>query len=293
MIFHIRATDRTTPDGKKVLYIEELQSDWAQRGRKTQRTEGFNLKGEERTKVENRIKELEDNLSKKDDKEVKRVLEKSAIYIKRKRYNKVKNTDDMILELKEWSKHNKGFNLEDTEWKGIPPDEFKILDDYLDNWHRDTEEFSRLNKKLASDIPEGPFVGATDKWTALAIKRLIAKAQKEGYSQISFSPGEVQSGRWGNDEGLAKYYDEIIPKVAKKITNKMDNVSVGSTDVKIDKTLSQERSPTGLLLEKPPEKRFTIKLSPDKEFEGFPYMSLAPISAAPIVESLRQEQPIY
>ena len=288
MIFHIRATDRTTPDGKKVLYIEELQSDWAQRGRKTQRTEGFNLKGEERTKVENRIKELEDNLSKKDDKEVKRVLEKSAIYIKRKRYNKVKNTDDMILELKEWIKHNKGFNLEDTEWKGIPPDEFKILDDYLNNWHRDTEEFSRLNKKLASDIPEGPFVGATDKWTALAIKRLIAKAQKEGYDQISFSPGEVQvsSNRWPGSN-LEHYYDVIIPKVAKEVTKKMDNVSVGSTDLKIDKTLSH--SPSEVIA----EKRFTIKLLPDKEFEGFPYMSLAPFGAAPIVESLRQEQPIY
>jgi len=34
-IAHIRANDRTTPDGKKVLFIEELQSDWARKARET------------------------------------------------------------------------------------------------------------------------------------------------------------------------------------------------------------------------------------------------------------------
>jgi len=33
-IFHIRTTDRITPEGEKILFVEELQSDWAQKGRK-------------------------------------------------------------------------------------------------------------------------------------------------------------------------------------------------------------------------------------------------------------------
>ena len=33
IIYHVRTTDREAADGGKVLYIEELQSDWAQRGR--------------------------------------------------------------------------------------------------------------------------------------------------------------------------------------------------------------------------------------------------------------------
>jgi len=39
VLSHIRMNDRTDAEGKKVLFIEELQSDWAQEGRKS----GFNL----------------------------------------------------------------------------------------------------------------------------------------------------------------------------------------------------------------------------------------------------------
>jgi len=239
MIFHIRATDRTTPDGKKVLYIEELQSDWGQQGRKR----GFELKGKEKAKAKKRLKELTEQ-----------------------RYN------------------HKGFNLPKEKSDRMSPEE---RSKQLEELQVIGNEIEKLENNLGllddgmedtSRPPTGPFVGETDKWTSLAIKRLIAKAQKEGYDQISFSPGDVQYSRWG-EEGLRKYYDEIIPKVAKKITKKMDNVSVGKSDVGNS--------------DLPFPQRFTIKLSPDKEFEGFPYMSLAPFGAAPIVESLRQEQPIY
>ena len=37
VLVHIRANDRTLPDGRKALHVEEIQSDWAQKGRK----EGF------------------------------------------------------------------------------------------------------------------------------------------------------------------------------------------------------------------------------------------------------------
>ena len=33
VLAHIRLNDRTLPDGKKVLFVEELQSDWHQQGR--------------------------------------------------------------------------------------------------------------------------------------------------------------------------------------------------------------------------------------------------------------------
>ena len=295
MIFHIRTTDRTTPDGKKVLYIEELQSDWGQQGRKTRTTEGFELKGEERTKVEKRKKELKDNLNKKG-KEVRNILAKED-------YLGFDSPDEMMRDLKNWKKSaEKTDNVRWNEMWEVPrlsANEIKIVDDFFDKFFKDRIEIKKLEKKLASDIPEGPFVGETDKWTSLAIKRLIAKAQKEGYDQISFSPGDVQFGRWGK-EGLIKYYDEIIPKVAKKLTKKMDNVSVGKSDVQMVTDYDDLPQPYDQvpINELPPlaqlkEARFTIKLSPDKEFEGFPYMSLAPFGAAPIVESLRQEQPIY
>jgi hypothetical protein len=54
-VFHIRTKDRTTPDGKKVLYVEELQSDWGQQGR----NKGFKLKGEDLEKAKGNLKDAE------------------------------------------------------------------------------------------------------------------------------------------------------------------------------------------------------------------------------------------
>jgi hypothetical protein len=49
ILAHVRFNERTDADGKRVLFIEELQSDWAQKGRK----EGFRYAG-----VEQRAKQL-------------------------------------------------------------------------------------------------------------------------------------------------------------------------------------------------------------------------------------------
>jgi len=73
-------------------------------------------------------------------------------------------------------------------------------------------------------IPDAPFVKDTEKWTGLAIKRLLQMAEKGEYDHIAFSPGSVQFDRW-NDEGLIKYYDEIIPSVARDTTKKMKDKS--------------------------------------------------------------------
>ena len=34
ILYHLRLNDRTTADGKKMLFAEEIQSDWHQKGRK-------------------------------------------------------------------------------------------------------------------------------------------------------------------------------------------------------------------------------------------------------------------
>ena len=38
-IGHVRVTDRIGPNGEKMLYVEEMQSDWSQRGRHIMPTE--------------------------------------------------------------------------------------------------------------------------------------------------------------------------------------------------------------------------------------------------------------
>ncbi len=45
ILAHMRVNDRVDADGKKVLFVEEVQSDWHQAGRKKGYTDGENIKG--------------------------------------------------------------------------------------------------------------------------------------------------------------------------------------------------------------------------------------------------------
>ena len=49
VLAHVRFNDRTTPDGQKVLFIEEIQSDWHQEGRK----KGYALSAKEEQEYKN------------------------------------------------------------------------------------------------------------------------------------------------------------------------------------------------------------------------------------------------
>lgn len=66
-IFHIRTKDRVTPDGKKVLYVEEFQSDFGQQGRER----GFKLKGEDLKKAQDKFDKAKEKLIALKDIEVK------------------------------------------------------------------------------------------------------------------------------------------------------------------------------------------------------------------------------
>jgi hypothetical protein len=80
-----------------------------------------------------------------------------------------------------------------------------------------------LDTKLSGNIPGGDVVETTEGWTKFGIKRLLQRAVLEGHDSISFSPGQVQVDRWGN-EGLLDHYEDKIPSMAKKVAGK-ENVS--------------------------------------------------------------------
>ena len=89
------------------------------------------------------------------------------------------------------------------------------------------ENISKGNRK----IPKAPFVTNTNKWTALTIKRLMAKAYEGGYDSIAFSAGIFHAKRW-NNQGLKTYYDKVLPSVINKIVGKIDNSSIGTVTMK-------------------------------------------------------------
>ena len=133
VIAHFRTKDRKTSDGKKVFYIEEIQSDWGQRFRKQLTNEQLARQG---------------------------IVGQGLEYYKK--------------------------------------------------------EFT---------VAKAPFITDTDKWTQLTLKRILSKAVDEGYDFVSITPGKAQMDRW-NNEGVAKFYDEIVPKNAEKIVKKLDKNAI-------------------------------------------------------------------
>ena len=85
-------------------------------------------------------------------------------------------------------------------------------------------------------VKPGPFVTSTDKWTQLAIKKLLTKGVKEDYDYVSFAPGDIHYERW-NEEGLITFYDYIIPKNAEKVLKQIDKDAItyiSRTDLGLD-----------------------------------------------------------
>ena len=96
----------------------------------------------------------------------------------------------------------------------------KTFEDYRDDLLIRRRE---ADYKLSGNIPGGDVVETTEGWTKFGIKRLLQRAVLEGHDSISFSPGQVQVDRWGN-EGLLEHYEDKIPSMAKKVAGK-ENVS--------------------------------------------------------------------
>jgi hypothetical protein len=134
VLAHIRFNDRTDANGKKVLFIEELQSDWAQKGRR----EGFASNKPEYV-VFNRFGEVS-------------------------RFSNRADAEEALS-----GRHGK-----DREGWGIREEQ-------------STGKFS---------IPNAPFVGKTEAWVALALKRMIRYAAENGYDRVAWTNGEQQAERY-------------------------------------------------------------------------------------------------
>lgn len=235
VIAHFRTKDRTTSDGKKVFYIEEIQSDWGQKGRQR----GFKQSEEEMREISNKRKQAQTKL----DKYIKQVQDSG----------------------------------EDLAGKDL--DEATALRMYL----QQTQNFVIDNDQK---IFKAPFITDTDKWTQLTLKRILSKAVDEGYDFVSITPGKAQMDRW-NNEGVAKFYDEIVPKNAEKIVKKLDKNAIQKDKeitIGVQTSLSSGDTPFSSTR---PKKRFSIELTPqlkEKVKKG-----MAMFSATPLVVNQENE----
>ena len=210
VIAHIRFNERVDPDGNKVLFIEEIQSDWAHKGKDV----GF--AGPENTAARTELENIV----------MKRRLIKDKIVSKQAK----------IVELDSFTEAEKKIEL--VEEKAALQDELSLIqkeyDDVLDK-----------HKVTGKEIQPGPFVTDAHQWTNLALKRMIRWGSDEGFDSIAWVTGKQSADRYNvrdlvdqiiwnpksemltglknNEQVLAKNVpkDELTNVVGKDIANKL------------------------------------------------------------------------
>lgn len=201
-LVHIRMNDRIDADGKKVLHIEEIQSDWAQQGRK----EGFADPNSPK------IKEYEDKLN-----ELKAALKRyeDADRIQTEYYRKGNDKEGALdfISLKyddpRRAKRSAEFDKFHREYQEYNKKQQEAYAAYakLDKEYGGTYGLENAIRKLKEGLPKAPFVENTSDWVTLAMKKMMNYAAENGYDRISWTTGEHQIERYG--QALRKQVDEI------------------------------------------------------------------------------------
>jgi hypothetical protein len=156
-IAHLRTTDRVDAEGKRNLHVEEFQSDWGEQGR----SKGFS----DKSKVADAERRLEAF-----DAETRAM--KGAIV-------------DQMHELAK-NGHRAMSDEDNRRWQDLDRQQTHLTDERWAQRAPLNDELSRAR----SGVPLAPFVGNTQHWVALLIKRAIRMAAEGGYDRVTWSRGD-------------------------------------------------------------------------------------------------------
>lgn len=195
VVAHIRVNDRVDANGKRILFVEEIQSDWAQAGRK----KGF--EGPEAIKDQEAAKaQLADVQQRFDDAYAR--LEKARIEVTRalrdilesmglNRYEDIISAGERKPELKQEYEERKRVSAEyetAVEVSDRAQDEVDALSQELS----ETRSRAYPEKRILT----APFVTKTEGWLNLALKQIMLEAIKGNYDSVAFVNGEQSADRY-------------------------------------------------------------------------------------------------
>jgi len=235
ILAHIRVNDRIDADGKKMLLVEELQSDWHQAGRES----GYKT-GKERNPAQVE-KELTITTQKRS-----RLLEEAAA-LPDSEMTKFKAMNEEIKKLSEQAaKLNEEWTNLLNKPEGVPDAPFKdtwyqlslkrILKYAADNGYERVglttgkQQVDRFSNELRQNVDEINFnpIGTQNE--------IIINAKKNGQNTFS---GTVKDGKFIDGQAQGKTVEEVLGKtMAKQIAEKQtgvlkgDNLTVGGEGMK-------------------------------------------------------------
>lgn len=204
VLAHVRMSDRRGPNGEKVLHVEEVQSDWGQQGR----DQGFARDPEDLKQAAKARDDYVAGLPARVRAEIDRRIEKARGEGKEPDVETAKQVVEELTQdpfgaarfLGETDKHNEMRNA------AMP------------------------SRDLKPQTPRGPYVDNTQKWTDLALKRVLHEAAHGGYDKIVVTPGDEQNKRYDLSSQVKNI--QYYPDIGYLHATTHDNQGVEHNDVK-------------------------------------------------------------
>lgn len=225
VLAHVRYNERTDAKGKRVLFLEEIQSDWHQKGRRS----GYKPSPEEARQQRAAWTEETDKLEQKLGEKTGQMIQIEKEIQRTRKANKeafpqhtIKDRDGGIL-----YQGNDGkaafLTLKENERDSGAWEDYDAVPKLPQSFHDLTSEWQRLgnetdgirarieeinsNRKLLSTAelggpPKAPF---SKTWHEFAFKRMLRYAAENGYDRIAWATGEQQAERYD----LSKQVSEV------------------------------------------------------------------------------------
>ena len=221
VLAHMLVKDRIAEDGGKVLFAEEIQSDWSQAGQSRKGAGKFMTDDPEKITKEIKDARIRYNEVTEESRTINDKIQDA--------YNQVMGTTTDEVNIKGFRAQRLVALKEAPNLNTTPEKVDEILkvlnekeNDYAGQLYELAHQRQVLNYKMNPKIiPRGPFVDTSDKFTTLALKRLMRYAVDNGYDYVSWATGDVIANRY-NKPGLAKVYDENIPNLSNDLLKKLD-----------------------------------------------------------------------
>jgi hypothetical protein len=194
----------TTRDNGKTFFVEELQSDWGQRGQKR----GFLEKGEPIPRHD--VKAIREEI-----REAERARDAAydewdtAIKAENARYEEVDRA--LVKQMREGMPYAERAEIAEkrteerskhyAKWKELS-EAFDVKKDAIDAQLSALHAESRNALHGTGKVPKAPFIGDSEGWTALGLKKIIQHAIAQGHDRVTFINGRQSAMRW-NERQLA------------------------------------------------------------------------------------------
>jgi hypothetical protein len=225
VLAHARIQDMMTDDGNRMLFVEEIQSDWHNEGQK----KGY-LKGDTQI-LKDKIDKLRDRKKILGDRQSdltsevfaveEAIADKVVLYPRWVIYGSLANRESEYGISSEVAESIRRLAT-DEEIDIIRQSEKLRVD--MDNINNELHD---LEESLYGGIPDAPF---RNNYHEYVMKRLLRMAAEENYDSIGWTTSEQQIERWSKEyaEGYRIEYDQDIPKFMNKYGKKWGG--------KVDKT---------------------------------------------------------